>query len=123
MRITWSSTIERTRPRQLRTAMPQSDALSAYVSGTKAWFPDQVQGWISATQSKDAEVGDGRVKLVFTVDDSGDERVVEATLEQVEKDPNALPPLRNPPLLEATDDLTNLSHLNEASVLLSLIHI
>lgn len=122
MRITWSSTIERTRPRQLRTAMPQSDALSAYVSGTKAWFPDQVQGWISATQSKDAEVGDGRVKLVFTVDDSGDERVVEATLEQVEKDPNALPPLRNPPLLEATDDLTNLSHLNEASVLYTIIN-
>lgn len=26
-----------------------------------------------------------------------------------------LPPLRNPPLLEATEDLTNLSYLNEPS--------
>ncbi|WFD35462.1 Myosin type-2 heavy chain 1 [Malassezia cuniculi] len=102
--------------------MPPPDALSAYVPGTKAWFPDQAQGWISATQANDASVDGDRVKLVFTVDDTGDERVVEASLADVEKDASVLPPLRNPPLLEATDDLTNLSHLNEASVLYTIIN-
>lgn len=32
----------------------------------------------------------------------------------------SLPPLRNPPLLESVDDLTNLSYLNEPAVLHSL---
>lgn len=122
MRITCGMRVHGRLASKLLTAMPQSDALSAYVPGTKAWFPDAVQGWVSATQTKDAQVQDGRVRLEFALDDTGDERVVEAALAQLEKDTSVLPPLRNPPLLEATDDLTNLSHLNEASVLHTIIN-
>lgn len=41
------------------------------------------------------------------------------TTSDVLRDPqeNVLPPLRNPPILEATDDLTNLSYLNEPAIL------
>jgi hypothetical protein len=39
---------------------------------------------------------------------------VETTLAALQDDSNAdLPPLMNPAVLEASDDLTNLSHLNE----------
>ena len=31
----------------------------------------------------------------------------------MQTDPGKLPPLMNPSMLEASDDLTNLSHLNE----------
>lgn len=43
-------------------------------------------------------------------------RVLETTLETLHKqsdNPDSLPPLMNPAMLEASDDLTNLSHLNE----------
>jgi myosin-5 len=40
---------------------------------------------------------------------------VEAPLAALQDDPfsSKLPPLMNPTMLEASDDLTNLSHLNE----------
>lgn len=42
------------------------------------------------------------------------EYVFESTLQEIEKNGGSkLPPLRNPPKMEYTDDLTNLSHLNE----------
>jgi myosin-5 len=41
-------------------------------------------------------------------------RTVETTVAALHDDNNAsLPPLMNPAILEASDDLTNLSHLNE----------
>ena len=41
-------------------------------------------------------------------------RKIETTLAALQHDNNvALPPLMNPAILEASDDLTNLSHLNE----------
>lgn len=42
---------------------------------------------------------------------------VNTTLDEIESDHVTLPPLRNPPILEATDDLTSLSYLNEPAVL------
>ena len=49
------------------------------------------------------------------------EKKVEVSLEGLEsgKDP-LLPPLMNPTMLEASDDLTNLSHLNEPAGMLPL---
>jgi myosin V len=39
---------------------------------------------------------------------------LEVSLEDLQSgNPSALPPLMNPAMLEASDDLTNLSHLNE----------
>jgi myosin heavy subunit len=47
-------------------------------------------------------------------------KTVETTLLAIQtgNDPN-LPPLMNPAMLEASDDLTNLSHLNEPAGMLS----
>jgi myosin V len=44
---------------------------------------------------------------------------IETTLEALASDDNSsLPPLMNPTMLEASDDLTNLSHLNEPAGML-----
>ncbi|KAG0166747.1 Myosin type-2 heavy chain 1 [Apophysomyces sp. BC1015] len=93
-------------------------ALDVYSKGTKAWFVDEQDAWVSASVvSKD--VGPSSVKIVFENDEeAGREHVFEATLAQLEKTGGAnLPPLRNPPKMENTDDLTDLSYLNEPSVL------
>ncbi|CAH7670146.1 P-loop containing nucleoside triphosphate hydrolase protein [Phakopsora pachyrhizi] len=97
--------------------MEVSVSLDSYAKGTRAWFPDKDEGWLSAElQEKDVN-SSGAVKLVF-IDDRGKEQVIKTTLDHVEKTRGSeLPPLRNPPLLEATEDLTNLSYLNEPAVL------
>lgn len=92
-------------------------ALAPYKAGTKAWFTDKELGWISATLTKNVSVsGSGEVLLSFVLDEGGATRDVKTTtakLDQPGGPDEILPPLRNPPLLEATDDLTNLSYLNE----------
>lgn len=92
-------------------------SLDSYTKGTRAWFPDKDEGWLSAElQEKDVSPN-GSVKLLF-IDDHGKERQVTTTSNQIQKTKGSeLPPLRNPPLLEATEDLTNLSYLNEPAVL------
>lgn len=48
-------------------------------------------------------------------------RVIETTLAAIQDDSAGnLPPLMNPTQLEASDDLTNLSHLNEPAGTLQL---
>lgn len=97
--------------------MELSVSLDAYSKGTRAWFPDKDEGWLSA-EVQDKEIAtSGSVKLVF-IDAHGKERVVTTTIDAVKQTRGSdLPPLRNPPLLEATEDLTNLSYLNEPAVL------
>lgn len=113
-------------------------ALAPYVAGTRAWFPHRDLGWASATLASSPVVSSsGAVELRFVDDETGVERLLDTTVtkiaalaagaakESASLDAAAtasgqlaegqLPPLRNPPLLEATDDLTNLSHLNEPS--------
>ncbi|KAI9790384.1 MAG: Myosin type-2 heavy chain 1 [Peltula sp. TS41687] len=87
-----------------------------YDVGTGAWQPDATEGWISSVVEEKVVDGD-RAKLVFRL--SNDEtKTIETTLSVLENDSdNNLPPLMNPSMLEATDDLTNLSHLNEPAVL------
>lgn len=102
-----------------------------YDVGTRAWQPDPTEGWVaSEVESKTVE-GD-RVKLVFQLANGEvfgqpymhlpescllmrlKSRTIETTLAALQDDNNAsLPPLMNPAILEASDDLTNLSHLNE----------
>lgn len=107
---------------------------SNYDVGTRAWQPDAAEGWVASEVTKKQVDGDN-VILTFKLesgevsssqDHSGPsserqlltQRVQEkqlklplATLEKGSDD--ALPPLMNPTVLEASDDLTNLSHLNE----------
>ncbi|KAF2715292.1 myosin-2 [Pleomassaria siparia CBS 279.74] len=84
--------------------------------GTRAWQPDVADGWVASTLT-DKQIQGDKVKLIFKVE-NGETKEVETTLAAIQdgKDPN-LPPLMNPAMLEASDDLTNLSHLNEPAVL------
>ncbi|KAG0015206.1 Myosin type-2 heavy chain 1, partial [Podila clonocystis] len=92
-------------------------ALDTYIKGTQCWFTDDKEGWISATLSTKDVAADGKVTMTF-VDDNGKDHVFSSTLAKIEESKNELlPPMRNPPLLEGTEDLTNLSFLNEPAVL------
>ncbi|KAG0201484.1 Myosin type-2 heavy chain 1 [Mortierella sp. GBA30] len=92
-------------------------SLDTYDKGTKCWFTDEKEGWISATLTTKDVTADGKVTLTF-VDDNGKDHVFSSTLAKIKETSNAeLPPMRNPPLLEGTEDLTNLSYLNEPAVL------
>jgi myosin-5 len=83
-----------------------------YDIGTRAWQPDTTEGWV-ASEVTDKQIAGDKVTLVFTLE-NGETKTVETTLSAIQtgNDPN-LPPLMNPAMLEASDDLTNLSHLNE----------
>ncbi|KAG1355859.1 hypothetical protein G6F62_002230 [Rhizopus arrhizus] len=81
-------------------------AVEVYTQGTKAWFEDAKEAWISTTCISNTITSDSK------------EYIFESTLAELEKTGGAnLPPLRNPPRMEYTDDLTNLSYLNEPAVL------
>ncbi|KAL3425617.1 hypothetical protein PVAG01_02408 [Phlyctema vagabunda] len=87
-----------------------------YDLGTQAWQPDVTEGWVSSEVTS-KEVDGDKVTLVFTLA-NGETKTVETTVEALQDDTNStLPPLMNPTMLEASDDLTNLSHLNEPAVL------
>ncbi|KAF9107889.1 Myosin type-2 heavy chain 1 [Mortierella sp. AM989] len=90
-------------------------SLDTYVKGTKCWFTDINEGWISAALAT-KDVAADKVTMTFT-DDNGKDHVFTATLAKIKDNSVELPPLRNPPLLEGTEDLTNLSYLNEPAVL------
>ncbi|CAG8571930.1 12_t:CDS:10 [Funneliformis caledonium] len=93
-----------------------SHSLEVYGKGTAVWIKNDKEGWISA-QLVSKEISDNNVKLAFLTDD-GKEIVITTTLTKLSQTNNAeLPPLRNPPMLESSDDLTNLSYLNEPAVL------
>ncbi|KAI8059029.1 P-loop containing nucleoside triphosphate hydrolase protein [Gilbertella persicaria] len=93
------------------------DLVEVYTQGIKAWFADEENGWVSASViSKQQD--DKSVKISFLDDiDAEKQHVFEASLADIESGKISLPPLRNPPKMENTDDLTNLSYLNEPSVL------
>ncbi|KAK0944048.1 Myosin type-2 heavy chain 1 [Friedmanniomyces endolithicus] len=90
-----------------------------YDVGTKAWQPDSTEGWVASEVTEKKVRGD-KVLLVFLLE-NGETKSVETTLAALQDENNAnksiLPPLMNPTILEASDDLTNLSHLNEPAVL------
>jgi len=105
-----------------------------YDVGTRAWQPDPNEEWV-ASEVKAKNVKGDKVQLVFQLDNgevhlhpgrypyfkqtlclpaSLQTKTINTTLATLEHDPDgSLPPLMNPTMLEASDDLTNLSHLNE----------
>uniref|UniRef100_L7JGI4 Myosin-2 n=1 Tax=Pyricularia oryzae (strain P131) TaxID=1143193 RepID=L7JGI4_PYRO1 len=87
-----------------------------YDVGTRAWQPDANEGWV-ASEVVNKKVDGSKVILTFKLE-NGETKEVQVTLEALQSgsDPS-LPPLMNPTMLEASDDLTNLSHLNEPAVL------
>ncbi|KAH6891993.1 P-loop containing nucleoside triphosphate hydrolase protein [Thelonectria olida] len=89
---------------------------STYDVGTRAWQPDAAEGWV-ASELVNKTVDGTKVKLEFQLE-NGTTKTIEVTVEGLQSGSHpALPPLMNPTILEASDDLTNLSHLNEPAVL------
>ncbi|CCD23018.1 myosin 2 NDAI_0A08650 [Naumovozyma dairenensis CBS 421] len=88
--------------------------MATFEVGTRCWYPNKEQGWIGAEVTKN-DFKDGKHYLQLTTEES---QIidVEATDLNDEKNSN-LPLLRNPPILESTEDLTSLSYLNEPAVL------
>jgi len=90
-----------------------------YDVGTKAWQPDPTEGWV-ASEVTSKQIDGDKVLLNFALA-NGETKTVETTVDALAAADDALnsalPPLMNPAMLEASDDLTNLSHLNEPAVL------
>lgn len=85
--------------------------------GTRCWYPNESLGWIGGEISK-YEVKDGKYHLELTLENGTVVPIETDSLVNHTDDPNSkLPQLRNPPILEATEDLTSLSYLNEPAVL------
>ncbi|KAF9496078.1 hypothetical protein BDN71DRAFT_1446807 [Pleurotus eryngii] len=91
-------------------------AENIYSKGTRVWFEDKEHAWVSAEVTSVTKGADDSMKLVFT-DERGKEITVNTSVKDIRDGKEGLPPLRNPPLLETAEDLTDLSHLNEPSVL------
>jgi myosin-5 len=114
--------------------------MAAYGKGTRVWLPDVVTGWAAATVSSITIPADespsADVTLVLAYDaadgvDGGDLKTLHfpysvlvaasapgaANVQPASPvlGQDALPPLRNPPLLESAEDLASLSNLNEPS--------
>ncbi|KAI5461055.1 P-loop containing nucleoside triphosphate hydrolase protein [Mariannaea sp. PMI_226] len=89
---------------------------SSYDVGTRAWQPDAAEGWV-ASELINKTIEGSKAKLEFQLE-NGETKTIVVSAEGLQNgsDP-ALPPLMNPTMLEASDDLTNLSHLNEPAVL------
>lgn len=109
---------------------------SVYAKGTRVWLPDTTAGWVPGTVTSVVLPRDGEPssEVAITVSVDGSDNTVKdykcslADL-QAASDSNgnslpassqspgqdALPPLRNPPLLESSEDLASLSNLNEPS--------
>ena len=89
--------------------------VSAYDVGTRCWYPDEKLGWIGTVVKSNKKSGDKYVlELVSENDES---QTFEVQSDNLSEENDKLPPLRNPPILEAAEDLTSLSYLNEPAVL------
>lgn len=91
--------------------------MASWEIGTRAWFPNQAEGFIPGELAERKATGDGKIALIFNLSDES-QHTVETTEDALQDTQNAaLPPLMNPPMFEAAEDLTNLSHLNEPAIL------
>lgn len=78
-------------------------------------MPDDKLGWIGVTvQSNTQKDAKHVLQLVAEADES---QTFTVETDNFNDDNAKLPPLRNPPILEAAEDLTSLSYLNEPAVL------
>ncbi|EPS37177.1 hypothetical protein H072_9168 [Dactylellina haptotyla CBS 200.50] len=90
--------------------------MDLYTKGTRVWHPDAAEGWMAAEVQSFEAAGD-KLTIVLKLE-NGEVKTINSKMSAF-KDPNdeTLPPLANPPIIEAADDLTSLSHLNEPAVL------
>lgn len=89
--------------------------VSLYDTGTRCWYPDEKLGWIGTTVKSNKQ--DGNKYIIELVSENDDSEVFTVETDDLSEENPKLPPLRNPPILEAAEDLTSLSYLNEPAVL------
>ncbi|CCE65834.1 hypothetical protein TPHA_0N00540 [Tetrapisispora phaffii CBS 4417] len=98
----------------------------SYEVGTRCWYPNETLGWIGGEITKN-DLADGKYHLELQLEDGETVQIVTDSLTREDADASdasardnrasSLPLLRNPPILESTEDLTSLSYLNEPAVL------
>lgn len=105
---------------------------SAYAKGTQVWLADSTTSWQPATVTSITipDEPTGEVVLVVALDKSDESKTLKFSLEALKvaaegvngvqppapvSGQDAIPPLRNPPVLESAEDLSALSNLNEPS--------
>ncbi|GMM35428.1 myosin 2 [Saccharomycopsis crataegensis] len=89
---------------------------ATYEPGTRCWFPDKQLGFIAAEVTANEKLSNGKIKLCLSFENGNDPKELILSSLDEDKEKN-LPHLRNPPILEAAEDLTSLSYLNEPAVL------
>ncbi|SCU82078.1 LAFA_0C08944g1_1 [Lachancea sp. 'fantastica'] len=98
----------------------------SYEVGTRCWYPDKEEGWIGAEVSKLSTLEENKYSLSLALENGETVEIETSSLSEDHNNSgangnagnkNALPLLRNPPILEAIEDLTSLSYLNEPAVL------
>ncbi|KAJ1512880.1 Myosin type-2 heavy chain 1 [Coelomomyces lativittatus] len=87
--------------------------LSLYSDGTQVWVQDEINGWLGAEVTGINQTSTQIEIMVLT--DRAQTMTFSTPLDTPSTD--TLPPLKNPPMLEGIEDLTNLSHLHEPAVL------
>ena len=95
-----------------------------YDVGTRCWYPDKDQGWIGAEVIKCQPQENDALHLELRLENENNDIIkldtTATALKKNAEDANpdkSFPLLRNPPILESTEDLTSLSYLNEPAVL------
>ncbi|KAM9934696.1 hypothetical protein OXX80_005715, partial [Metschnikowia pulcherrima] len=88
---------------------------AVYDVGTRCWYPDEQLGWIGVTVQSNTQKDQKHV--LSLVSETDDTQTYTVETENLSEENEKLPPLRNPPILEAAEDLTSLSYLNEPAVL------
>ncbi|KIX94222.1 uncharacterized protein Z520_09932 [Fonsecaea multimorphosa CBS 102226] len=91
--------------------------MASWEVGTRAWFPNQSEGFIPGELAERKDLGDGKIALIFSLSDESKQTVETTETALLDTHNASLPPLMNPPMFEAAEDLTNLSHLNEPAIL------
>ncbi|KAK9463558.1 P-loop containing nucleoside triphosphate hydrolase protein, partial [Lipomyces oligophaga] len=92
---------------------------SRFEVGTRCWQPDDSEGWVAA-EIKSKSIDGDKVTLEIALENGNINTVICAIKDFEDENSTKLPPLANPPILEASEDLTNLSYLNEPAVLYAI---
>ncbi|RMZ91960.1 hypothetical protein DV736_g787, partial [Chaetothyriales sp. CBS 134916] len=103
---------------QYEGSPPAPATMASWAIGTRAWFPNQAEGFIPGELVERKGLGEGKIGLRFQLADESFQTVdtTEAALNGTGPS-TSLPPLMNPYQFEAAEDLTSLSHLNEPAIL------
>ncbi|ODV64333.1 myosin family protein [Ascoidea rubescens DSM 1968] len=91
--------------------------MGVYDAGTHCWYPDAQHGWIPVEIVSNEKLPNNKYQIILKNESTSKNLppiLVNSLNDEVEKN---LPSLRNPRILEASEDLTSLSYLNEPAVL------